>query len=528
MNFIEAAIFILFFTIISVPFATRFRLPLEVFLLIGSCLISLLPWLPTYRIDPQVVFNVFLPPILFYAAYFTSWRDFKRNFRAIGLLAFGLVIVTMIVVAIVAHALFPQLSVAECFLLGAIVSPTDAASATAIIKKFAAPRRLVTILEGESLVNDATALLLFRFALAAILTGGFSFPEFVSQFFIVTLGGIAVGIIVGMVSVLIVQRINNVSAETTLSFITAIMSYIIAEHLGVSGVISTVVCGLFFGIVFPELSSSKTRLNAKSSWDTLIFMINGFAFTLIGLELPVIIKNLSSESLLQLMGQGLLVSIAVIVVRLVWVYVVAYLSRLIPSVARKDPMPSWYVLFILGWCGMRGIVSLAAALSLPFAARFGENNVQHDLILFLTYCVIVVTLILPSFTLPLILKYFNIDDSENKMKQEAHARLSALEGVKQEIEKLHKQGNIPQELLAEARNQIDRRLQVIKTQLIPTPYSTLNREYQALKKLTLSSIESERKTLFKLRKKGNVDDEVFHRLLEELDFEEMRAKTLRI
>lgn len=528
MNFIEVAIFILFFAIISVPIANRSRLPLEIFLVIGSCIISLIPWLPSFEINPKIVFSLFLPPILFYAAYFTSWHGLKSNLRPISLLAFGLVIFTMIIVALIAKVIFFNLSWGECFLLGAIISPTDATSATSIIKKLGAPRRIITILEGESLINDATALLLFRFSLIAVIAGSFSLTYAMGQFFVISLGGVAVGLVIGIISVLILQKINSVPAETTLTFITALTVYLVAERLNVSGVIATVACGIFFGIRFPELSTSRTRIHAKASWDTVIFIINGFAFALIGLELPAIIKNLAYHSIGIFILDGIIVSAVVILARIIWIFLTAHLSRMLsPTIARNDPVPSSPTLFILGWCGMRGIISLAAALSLPFFISPGIPFPHRDLILFITYIVIVITLITPVFSLPFLLNFFALTDSENKMKQEAIARIRSLEGVIEELQEVIKKENIHEDLIYEFKKQIERRMKVIHTQLGETPYSTLNNEYQTIKMLTFVAIDSERKTLFKLRALGHISDDVFHLLLEELDIEEMRAKTLR-
>lgn len=529
MGFIEAAIFILLFAIISVPIANRARLPLEVFLVIGSGIISIIPGLPNVELNPKIVFNVFLPLILFHAAYFTSWRDFKLNLRPISFLAIGLVIFTMIIVAVLAKWIFPSFSWAESFLLGAIISPTDAASATTIIKKLGAPYRLVAILEGESLVNDATALILFRFSLAAVIAGSFSLPEATLQFFAISIGGIAIGLFIGLTVSLILRRIPSVTAVTTLTFITALISYLFAERLNVSSVIATVVCGIYFSLRFPELSNSHTRIYAKASWVTLIFIINGFVFTLIGLELPQITKNLTSTSLTTLILCGIVISIAVILARLIWVFVISYLSRAInPSFARREPMPPFSVLFILGWCGMRGIVSLAAALSLPFIFLANTIFSNRDAILFVTYCVIVVTILLPAFTLPLLLKLFNLVKSDNKLKQESIARLRSLEGVIEALEKIIKKKQISEDLFNEFRKQLDRRIRIIKTQINDMPFSTLDTEYQAIKILARTAIRTERNTLLQLRREGEINDEVFHMLLEELDLEEMRSKTLRV
>lgn len=475
------------------------------------------------------MFNLLLPPVLFYAAYFTSWRDFKFNFRPISSLAFGLVIFTMFVVAIIAKILLPDFSWAECFLLGSIVSPTDATSATSIIKKLGAPRRLISILEGESMVNDAMALILFRLSLAVILGSSFSLPHATAQFVLVATGGIIIGLLVGAIAIYLLPKINSVTAETTLTFITAFTCYFLSESIGVSGILSTVVGGIYCGIHFPEVASSLTRINARASWSTLLFIINGFAFTLIGLELPLIIKNLRTDSLDTFIFYGLIISIIVILARLTWVYPMAYLPRLFfPSIARRDPMPSWKILFVVGWSGMRGIVSLAAALSIPFVMSEGVIFPHRDLIIFITYCVIVITLIVPTISLPIILNNLHLPGEVNDMREESMARVRTAESSIEHIQKFAQKEKIPDEIIHDLNKQLDRRLKTIKTQLNQNPYSTLTNEHLALKKLILTAIESERKTLVELRKSGEIHDEIFHRLSYELDLEEMRTKTLRI
>jgi Na+/H+ antiporter len=529
VNLIEASIFILLFTILSVPIATRFRLPLEVFLVIGSCLISLIPGIPLLQLSPMIIFNLLLPPILFYAAYFTSWRDFKANLRPISLLAFGLVIFTTVSVAYVARYLLPGFTLTEGYLLGAIISPTDATSATTLIRKLGAPRRLIAVLEGESLVNDATALLLFRFSLVAIFLGSFSTTNAIMQFFILTLGGIVIGLLLGVISILLIKKIHDAQAETTFTFIMAFTCYIVAEHLGASGIIATVVCGMYTGIYFPQSVTSQSRVNAKASWSTAIFIINGFAFTLIGLQLPWILKNLGDYSLTSLIYYGATISFVVIILRIIWVYPVAHLSRIVfPFIAKKDPTPSWQALFILSWSGMRGIVSLAAVLSIPLTLPSGLPFPHRDLFLFITYCVIVSTLLIPTFTLPFLLRCFQLTDADQRMKEEAYARVKSLESSLEKITILGEKEHIAPDLLNEHKKAIERKLNVVKTQLESAPYSSLNQDYFEIKKLTIASIDSERETLFNLQKLSEISDDIFHILSDELDLEEMRAKSLRI
>lgn len=502
---------------------------MEVFLFAGSCLISLLPGLPDITFNPVIVFDIFLPPILFSAAYFTDWRDFKFNLRPITQLAFGLVLFTTLTIACLAKYFLPGFSWAEAFLLGSIVAPTDAAAATSIVKKIGVPRRFIVILEGESLINDATALILYRFSLGAVLYGAFSLPAAIESFFIMSIGGAAIGMMTSLAAIMIVRHLKDSRAETTFTFLTAFTSYLLAEHLGCSGVISTVVSGIYFGMRFPEIASSHTRVNAKASWGTLIFIINGFIFTLIGFELPHVLSSLKSYSLMELTGYGLLVSFTVIVLRLIWIYPSAYLPRIVfPSIARKDPMPPWQFLFVLGWTGMRGIVSLAAVLAIPHNLPGGEAFPNMNLLIYLTYCVIVTTLIAPAVTLSPLIRWLHLSNGDNKMHEEAVGRVRALEEVMRKIEEIKSRENIPDNVFQIFRSQIDRKLKIVRTQLGDNPYSLLTNDYFAHKKLALAALQAERETLIWLRRKNEIHDEVFHQLLDELDLEDVRAKSLRV
>lgn len=529
MYLIEAVTLILLFAVISVPIANRLRLPLEVFLVMGSCLIGLILQLPHFEINPMVVFNIFLPIILFYAAYFSSLRDFKTYKRAIIMLSIGLVIFTMAVVAYITKLVLPALSWSECFLLGAIISPTDASAATTIIRKLNAPKYMITILEAESLFNDATALILFRFALVAIVSATFSLPETIMQFFIVSAGGLAIGLIVGTFVLFLLLRIHSTVATTTLTFITAIGTYMVGEYFHVSSVVATVACGIYFGIKLPELSSSQGRIQAKTSWDTLIFIINSIAFTLIGLELPVIMERLPALSTSYLVLSGVAVTIAIILARIVWIFASAYISRwLVPSININDPMPSKPVLFLLGWCGMRGIVSLAAVLSIPALLPANYTLPHLNTILFITYFVIAATLIIPAITLPIFVSKFKLQDKDNKTRQEALARLRAMEGICGDLERIAKKESIPADIVKEYKRKMHLKLTIVKTQLDQNPFSTLSDEYRNIKTLTLAAIDSEKRVLLELRKSGEIHDEIFHLLFDELDREEMRAQTLRL
>ncbi len=311
--------------------------------MIGGLLLGLIPGLPPVRLDPKLVFLFFLPPLLFPAALFTSWRDFRANLRPISLLAIGLVVFTTIAVACIAH-FFMHLPLAVGFVLGAIISPPDAIAATAIAQRLKIPRRIVTILEGESLVNDATALVVYRFAVLAVAGGSFAWIGVGRQFLLVSTGGILLGLAIGWLAVQFHKRVEDASIEITVSLLTPFAAYLLADRLAVSGVLAVVAAGLYIGRRVPEILSSETRLRGGPVWDMVEFLLNGFVFILIGLQLPEVLHGLSDHAIpmRELVWYALLISLAVVVIRILWVFPATYLPRLIfKKICRRDPYPSW-------------------------------------------------------------------------------------------------------------------------------------------------------------------------------------------
>src|SRR6266849_5874007 len=371
--------------------ARKIRVPYPILLTCGGVLLALVPGLPSIQLEPQLVFNLFLPPLLFPAALFTSWRDFRANLRPISLLAIGLVLFTTVSVAYLAHY-FMALPLAAGFVLGAIISPPDAIAATAIADRLKVPRRIVTILEGEGLVNDATALVAYRFAVVAVVAGSFSLAHASVQFFVVGIGGILVGLAVGWLAEQFHKRVDDAPIEITVSLLTPFVAYLAAERFGFSGVLAVVTAGLYLGMRMPELLSFRTRLRGGPVWEMVEFLLNGFVFILIGLQLPEVVSALSGHSIpvQRLVWYALLISLAVIVIRILWVFPATYLPRLVfKKVCRHDPYPPWRHVTIVAWTGMRGVVSLAAALALPLTLRDSATPFPgRDLILFLTFVVI--------------------------------------------------------------------------------------------------------------------------------------------
>jgi Na+/H+ antiporter len=381
LNIIEVIMGLLVAVSALALLSRKVPVPYPILLVLGGLLLALIPGLPVVRLNPELVFLFFLPPLLYPAAIFTPWRDFRANLRPIALLAVGLVLFTTVSVGFLAHYFIPDFPLAAGFVLGAIISPPDAIAATAIAQHLRIPRRIITVLEGESLVNDATALVAFRFGVAAVVTGVFSLAHATGQFFVVGIGGILIGLLVGIVTFWIQKPIDDPPIEITLSLLTPFAAYLPAEQLGVSGVLAVVTTGLYHGWRLPEFTTSRTRLQAGPVWEMIEFLLNGFIFLLIGLQLPEVLRHLSGRSIPQLVWYAAAISIAVILIRILWVFPATYLPRLLfKSIRRRDPFPPWQHVMLVAWTGMRGVVSLAAALALPFttAEWFDVSRTRLD------------------------------------------------------------------------------------------------------------------------------------------------------
>src|SRR3989442_6355246 len=407
--------------------ARKLTVPYPILFVMGGLLLGLIPKLPKVRLDPELVFLFVLPPLLYPAALFTSWRDFRANLRPISLLAIGLVLFTTVAVAYLAHY-FMDLPLAAGFVLGAIISPPDAIAAAAIADRLKVPRRIVTILEGDSLVNDATALVAYRFAVVAVTTGSFSLARAGGQFFIVGIGGILIGLAVGWLAERFHKRVDDAPIEITVSLLTPFAAYLPAERLGVSGVLAVVTAGLYLGRRMPEILTFQTRLRGGPVWEMVEFLLTGFVFILIRLQLPEVLRALSGNAIpiRQLVWYALVISLAVVLIRILWVYPATYLPRLLfRTIREKDPYPSWRHVTIVAWTGMRGVVSLAAALALPLTIQDGSPFPGRDLILFLTFIVILATLVVQGLSLPLLIRRLGIEDDGAAETEEREARLKA-------------------------------------------------------------------------------------------------------
>jgi Na+/H+ antiporter len=416
---------LLFIVSMLAMISNRLRISYPILLVIAGLAISLIPGIPLVEMDPHIVFEIFLPPLLYYAAWHTSWNDFWRWRRPINMLGFGLVFFTSLAVAWFSNGIIPNFSLPLGFLLGGIISPPDAVAATSVLQNLRIPKSVATILEGESLVNDAASLIVFRFSLVAILTGKFVFWKAGVDFLLVIFMGIAIGVAIGCVVYAIHRWLPTTSSiDTAITLISPYLMYIGAEHFHFSGVLAVVSGGLFLSYRSHQIFSYETRMQADSVWDVLIFLLNGVVFILIGLQLPYIVRGLGEYSLMAAVGYGVAISLLTILIRLVWVYPGAYLPRFLSRrIRQRETAPGGKVVFLVGWSGMRGVVSLASALAIPLTLTDGRDFPHRNLILFITFTVILSTLVLQGLTLPFVIRKLKLADEGNAEKQMLALRL---------------------------------------------------------------------------------------------------------
>jgi monovalent cation/hydrogen antiporter len=513
---LEALLILLGIMTVLIAFARRSILPYPMFLLLGGLAISFLPGLPEVRLEPDIVFLLFLPPILVSAAFYTPLRDFKRSLRPILLLSVGLVLFTTLLVGLVMHALIPGLPLAAAFALGAIVAPPDAIAATSIAERLGLPRRLVTVLEGESLLNDATALIAYRVAVAAAATGAFSLPQASLDFVINAVGGVLVGLVMGWLVNRVLSWLQDVPVEILVTFVNTFVTYFIAERLHVSGVIACVALGAVVGRASVYTMSAAMRVQAGAVWEVVVLMLNGLAFVLIGLQLPSVIERLEQPPL-TLFGYAVAVSATVILGRVLWVFPASYLPRLLVKRIREtDPVPSWKYPATIAWAGMRGIVSLAAALALP------EDFPARDLILFLTFSVILSTLLGQGLSLIWLIRQFNFQDDGTMEREEVKARFKTAMASLKRLEELAREEWVLEDHVQEMRDRIDSRQRRFQARWDGDGDTELEGQHSALTRLQDELIEVELKTLVQLRDAGTISDEAMRRVQRELDLERMR------
>jgi monovalent cation/hydrogen antiporter len=499
--------------------------PYPIFLVVGGLVLGFVPGAPEVELDPDLVLVLFLPPLLYSAAFFSNLRDLRANLRPISLAAIGLVVLTTCVVAVVAHALIDGLPWAAAFALGAVVAPTDPLAATEIVSRLGAPRRLTTVIEGESLINDGTALTIYRFAVAAALGGTFSLLDATLEFLVDSAGGIAVGLAVGWVISEIRRRLDDPQVEITISLATGYAAYLPAEQAGLSGVLAAVFAGLVLGWRAPDIASARMRMQGFAVWDVLVFLLNAVLFILIGLQFQVVLDGLQNRSAEDLALWAAAVCAAVVGARLLFVFTTPYVIRALDRrESQRARRMGWRPRVVVAWSGMRGAVSMAAALALPLETSAGAPFPGRDLIIFLAYAVIVFTIVVQGLTLPALIRWLGLEEDDSERQEELIARLAAAEAALERLEELTGEDWTLEDTIERVRGLYEYRLRRFSAQQDGDGTEAIEDRSLAYQRLVHELIEAQRRALVQLRKEGAINDEVMRRLQRELDLEESRLE----
>ena len=518
---------LLLFVVAFAVLARKLQTPYPIVLVVAGLFLSFIPGIPKIELNPDAVFLVVLPPLLYAGAWVTSWRDFKFNLVSILLLAFGLVGFTVIGVAEAARWIFPHFTLALGLVLGAVVSTTDAIAATSIAKRLGLPQRIVDVLEGESLVNDATGLLALEFSVAMLVTQRVpSVGEGALRLIYLIVAGIGIGLVVGLVVAWFEQFIDDGPIEIVISILTPYAVYLAAESVHASGVLAVVACGLYVSRQSAQFFSANVRLQTWAVWDSLTFAVNGLVFVLIGLQLPYVLEGIKEYSLWQLVVYGGLFSVIVILLRLVWIFPGARLAYWIRKglLHQNYTMPSAKQMFVVGWTGMRGVVALAAAIALPETLSDGSAFPQRNLIVFLTFSVILVTLVLQGLTLPRLICALGLNGAPSTQCEEEEARRIITSTALVSLERARGE-DLPEfaAVYDDIAEHYTQRLSGLnKTKQQDDELS--NKQMARYRALIGELLKMERKTAVGLRNDGRINDEVFRKIEHELDLSETRLE----
>jgi CPA1 family monovalent cation:H+ antiporter len=506
---------------VLVTVARRLRVAYPIFLVLGGLAIGFVPGLPRVQVDPELIFLLVLPPIVYIASVFTPLRTLRANLANVASLAIGLVIASALVAAAVTHTLVSGMSWPIALVLGAITSPSDEVAVTQVGPQLAMPRRVLSVIEAESLLNDATGVTLYRVALLAALAGSVTFVFAIGTFFVSSVVGIAVGIVVGWLAVQVRRRINDTPVEITLALLTPYAAFLPAQALNASGVIATVVTGLYVGSRFSQITSADSRLAGRSVWEMVVFLLNGFVFVLTGLEVPYVLGGLAMSDIAKFIGVGVAVTLSLIAVRAIWIFVSAYLRR------RRKPESferNWLGdSVVLTWSGMRGVISLAIVLALPQTLPSGAPFPSRAELLVITLTVIVLTLVGQGLTLPWVVRRAHLGADREVLDEEAAARRRLVDAAVGRIDELYPVWPGHHPLLDEMREKYRHRSEHAKTQR-ESSSDTANQELIEHREIRRTVADAEREALFRLRTDGAIDDDVLRKLERELDLEEQRGE----
>jgi len=522
---IELVVFGLLVAVAALAVVARvIRVPYPIPLVIGGLALGFAPGMPDIELDPDIVLLVFLPPLLYAAAFFSNLRELRAHLRPISTLAIGLVVVTTVSVAAAAHYVI-GLDWPVAFVLGAVVSPTDAVAPATILRRLGVPRRVITIVEGENLTNDWTALVAYRFAVVAVVSGSFSLVEAGPEFVLTGVGGIAVGVIAGKAIAAVRRRLDDPPTEITISLLTAYAAYLPAEELGLSGVIAAVTVGVVLGWQSSELTTHTTRLQLNAIWEILQFLLNAVLFILVGLQMHTVLDQLEGRDGGELAAQAVLVSAVVIVVRIAWVFSLSWLSRSFRervSGSRVDGDAKETA--IIAWSSMRGAVSLAAALAIPLTTDAGDAFPERDLILFLTFSVIIATLVVQGLLFPLVIRALNLDEDTSDADEEMEARLEIAFAAIERVEQLADEDWPPEDTIDRVRRLYDYRRRRFSSRIDGSSLDGFDYEERAevYTRVMNEVFDAQRAILRKLRDEGRITDEVRRTVEQDLDFEQAR------
>ncbi|MDR6804226.1 CPA1 family monovalent cation:H+ antiporter [Dyadobacter sp. BE34] len=513
-----------FFIALLYLWSERLKVSYPILLVLGGLVISLIPAVPNISLDPDIVFLIFLPPLLFEAAWTTSWKDFWARKESIFSMGFGLVFSTSLIIAYLSVTIIPGFTLALGFLLGGIISPPDAVATSSVLRGLSMPRRGITILEGESLVNDAASLTVFRFATITVLTGHFAPKEAVVDFAVLAFMGMAVGLVIGHLIYLILRYWAKSSRITSpIILIAPYLMYVIAEKFHWSGVLAVVTGGLYLSYHARHFLNYQTRLQNREIWLMLVFLLNAFVFILIGLELPTIVDGLGTYSLREAIGYGLLISATAIIVRIVLVYLATFLPRMLSrNVRNRENSPGWRLTFVMGWAGMRGVVSLAAALTIPLTTQEGSVFPHRNLILFITFIVILVTLVFQGLTLPLVLRLLNVREDEEKLSVQQQIEMIRLHLAQRSAEYMKQHYHSEIWSNGSVKRIVE---QLQRTIALADPAQDGGHSARDLKKkIMIELVALQRACLHTLGDENKYDEDVIRDIEQNLDLEESRLK----
>ena len=519
MDLLSALLFELVVIAVLFEVARRIGVPYPSLFVLGGVALGFIPGLPHITLNPDLVLLVFLPPLLFAAAFETPLRDLRRNLAPVARLSIGLVVFTTVAVAAVAQAMVPTLGWPAALTLGAIVAPTDALAATSVFRRIGVPRLILTIIEGEALFNDATALIAYRSAVIATVSGTFVLASALTGFAITAVGGIAIGYLVGRASVEVLQLVDDPPVEVVISLLIPFAAYLPADRAGLSGVLAVVTAGFVIGRRLGTVLSPSSRTMWFTTWKMVGFVLNGFAFVLIGLKLPDILAGLADRPALEVLGVTAAVCAVAVIARFLWVYA----SGLLPGaprrrVARRNPGLAWRLTFLAGWAGLRGAVSLAAALALP--VTFPE----HDLILLITFAVILVTLVGQGLTLPMVARWTAWDGIEEEGEGEAEfARATMYQVGLDAIRGIRPRWPGHEPLLNRLESSLQDRSQHLATE-DPTETAERRQERMEHEEIQMTVINAQRAAITELRDAGEINDATLRTIERELDLEELRME----